>query len=74
MTAEVAADIPDPAGVRPRWASLKPDQRALAEDLTARAQRLWEGADGDLSLAEAVDLAAVQGGHVAPTGRAGEAS
>lgn len=62
----MTADAPNVTGDRPRWAHLKPHQRALAEDLAARAQRLWDGAEGELTLAEAVDLAAIQGGHISP--------
>lgn len=62
----MTADASNATGARPRWEHLKPHQRALAEDLAARAQRLWEGAEGELTLAEAMDLAAIQGGHVPP--------
>lgn len=51
-----------------RWArrNLTPRQAALAEELNRRAERLWADADGELSLAEAVAVAAVQLGYYYP--------
>lgn len=57
----VAPLPPGPAApVRRRYAALTPEQVALADDLAARAGRLRANADGELSVAEAVALAAVQ--------------
>lgn len=48
-----------------RWAkrNLTPEQTALAGELARRADRLWTDADGELSLAEAMAVAAMQLGH-----------
>lgn len=54
------------------WRTLTEEQRAVAEDLVRRAEILHAGADGELSMAEAVALAAVQLGHQTPV-RAGDA-
>lgn len=51
------------APLRRREAQLTPAQLALARDLGSRAERLWTNADGELSLSEAVALAAVQIGY-----------
>lgn len=51
------------------WRTLTDDQRVLAEDLVRRAEILHAGADGELSMAEAVALAAIQIGHQIPAGR-----
>jgi len=48
------------------WRTLTDAQRAVAEDLVRRAEILHAGADGELSMAEAVALAAVQIGHQSP--------
>jgi hypothetical protein len=57
------SDAPPP--LADRWArrNLTPGQIALTNELTRRADRLWIDAEGELSLAEAVTLAAVQLGH-----------
>lgn len=46
--------------VRRRWATLTDRQRAIAEDLLATAMRLWADPDADLSIAEALEIAAIQ--------------
>jgi hypothetical protein len=38
------------------------EQQALADELSRRAARMWAGADGELSIAEAVELAAFRMG------------
>ncbi|NUQ98272.1 MAG: hypothetical protein HOY79_17570 [Streptomyces sp.] len=48
---------------RDRWRSLTPEQRELAEDLMRRAEKLRDDADGELSIAEAVAVAAAQLGY-----------
>ncbi|MEV6547951.1 hypothetical protein AB0M57_04485 [Streptomyces sp. NPDC051597] len=45
---------------------MTPEQQALAEDLHVRALALRAASDGELSIREAVDLAAVQLGREAP--------
>lgn len=56
----------------PEWAPrrrrrvLPPEQQALADELTARATALRDGSDGELSVREAVALAAVQLGLELP--------
>ncbi|MCT9092898.1 hypothetical protein N4G70_29095 [Streptomyces sp. ASQP_92] len=45
---------------------LTPEQQALAEDLHVRALALRAASDGELSIREAVDLAAFQLGLEAP--------
>jgi len=56
----------EPAALPRRFASLTPAQLDLARELTRRADKLWKDADGELSLAEAVTIAAVQMGHYSP--------
>ena len=53
---------------RPRGKArdLTPEQQALAEDLHVRALALRAASDGELSIREAVDLAAIQLGLEAP--------
>lgn len=58
-----AVTDPTPLADRRAWRTLTPAQSALAEDLTARAERLHAEADGELSIAEAVAVAAMQLGH-----------
>lgn len=53
----------DPTALPRRFASLTPAQLDLARELTRRADKLWTDANGELSLAEAVTIAAVQMGH-----------
>jgi hypothetical protein len=48
---------------RRTWRSLTPEQTALAADLSRRAEALRAEADGELSLAEAVAVAAIQLGY-----------
>lgn len=48
------------------WRTLTDEQRAVAEDLLRRAEVLHAGANGELSMVEAVALAAVQIGHQRP--------
>jgi hypothetical protein len=60
MTANPTTDTPPP---RRSHRTLTTTQRALADDLGQRAERLWTDADGELSLFEAVALAAVQLGY-----------
>lgn len=57
---------------RPRGRALTPDQLALADDLHTRALALRAASDGDLSIREAVNLAAVQLGLEAPAPTEGE--
>ena len=47
--------------IRPRWAHLTAEQREVAADLYERARPLM--ARG-LSIAEALDAAAIQAGHI----------
>ena len=56
-------DPAQPSELPRRFASLTPAQLALARELQRRADKLWRDADGELSLAEAVTIAAVQMGH-----------
>ena len=56
-------DPAEPAALPRRFASLSPAQLDLAREIQRRADKLWRDADGELSLAEAVALAAVQMGH-----------
>lgn len=61
---------------RPRGKAraLSPEQQALAEDLHVRALALRAASEGELSIREAVDLAAVQPGLESPqTASDGEA-
>lgn len=51
--------------------ALTPEQRALAIDLAARAERLHAAACGELTVTEAVDVAALEIGHL-PTRNASE--
>lgn len=54
---------------RPRCGCvLSPEQRRLADALQARAQRIRDESEDGISIAEAVDLAAVQLGLQAPAG------
>lgn len=46
---------------RPRWVHLTPEQREIAADLYARAMELT--AHG-MTIAEAMDAAAIQAGHI----------
>ncbi|HEY9375212.1 hypothetical protein, partial [Streptomyces sp.] len=46
----------NPTGPR----AFTPEQRALAEDIQARALSIRQASDGELSISEAVELAAVQ--------------
>lgn len=48
---------------RDRWRTLTPEQRALADALLRRAEKLRDDADGELSIAEAVTVAAAQLGY-----------
>jgi hypothetical protein len=40
--------------------SMTPEQQALTDELSRRAAEMWADADGELSIAEAVELAAFQ--------------
>jgi hypothetical protein len=51
------------APLRAREAKLTAEQLDLTRELARRADKLWTDAGGDLSLAEAVELAAVQIGY-----------
>lgn len=44
--------------VRRRWQPLTEEQRALADELVERAQRLRDAADGELGVRESIELAA----------------
>lgn len=46
------------ADVRRRWRTLTPDQVAIVEELVERAEVLREASDGELSVSEAIELAA----------------
>lgn len=59
-------DPAQPSELPRRFATLTPAQLALARELQRRADKLWRDADGELSLAEAVTIAAVQMGHYEP--------
>jgi len=48
---------------RRTWQTLSDQQRIIAKDLMERAQRMWAEADGEISLREAIELAAFQAGH-----------
>lgn len=48
------------------WRNLSPEQRTIAAEITKRAEAMWLEADGEITLAEAVTLAAVQIGHTLP--------
>lgn len=56
-------DPAQPSELPRRFATLTPAQLDLARELQRRADKLWRDADGELSLAEAVTIAAVQMGH-----------
>lgn len=56
-------DPPASEALPRRFRTLTPEQLDLAQEITRRADKLWKDADGELSLAEAVTLAAVQLGH-----------
>jgi hypothetical protein len=56
-------DTEPAAAPRRSHKTLTPAQLALAEDLAARAERLRADSDGDLSITDAVALAAVQLGY-----------
>lgn len=59
-------DPAEPATIPRRFATLTPAQLALAQELNRRAEKLWTDAAGELSLTEAVTIAAVQMGHLEP--------
>lgn len=44
--------------MRRRWEKLDDEQRAIADELVRRALALREASDGELSIREALDLAA----------------
>jgi hypothetical protein len=50
------------ADVHRRWRSLDPEQLAIAEDLHVRVEAL-RAADPELTLAEAIGIAAIEGGY-----------
>ena len=56
-------DPPEADALPRRFRTLTPAQLDLAREITRRADKLWQDAGGELSLAEAVTLAAVQLGH-----------
>lgn len=56
-------DSPTGTPQRNRWRTLTPEQRALADALMHRAEKLHADADGELSIAEAVAVAAAQLGY-----------
>lgn len=56
-------DNPIEAPQRDRWRTLTPEQRALADALMIRAEKLHADAPGELSIAEAVAVAAAQLGY-----------
>lgn len=56
-------DPGDPDALPRRFRALTPAQLDLAQEIARRADKLWKDADGELSLPEAVVLAAVQMGH-----------
>ncbi|MEU6365729.1 hypothetical protein ABZ876_08230 [Streptomyces sp. NPDC046931] len=45
---------------------LTPEARALADELSRRAAQMWAESDGELSIAEAVELAAFRMGVELP--------
>lgn len=47
--------------IRPRWAHLTPEQHKIAADLYERARSLM---DQGMSISEALDVAAIQAGHL----------
>lgn len=53
----------EPETVPRFWRTLDDEQRAAADEITRRALAMWQEADGDLSIADAVDLAASQVRH-----------
>lgn len=55
-----------PEAFRRRWQRLSDQQRTIATDLMDRAMRMWEDADGEISLREAIELAAFQVGGRPP--------
>lgn len=55
-----------PEASRRRWQRLSDQQRTIATDLMDRAMRMWEDADGEISLREAIELAALQVGRRPP--------
>lgn len=59
-------DPAPPTELPRRFATLTPAQLDLARELQRRADKLWRDADGELSLAQAVTIAAVQMGHYEP--------
>lgn len=60
------ADWPLPARSRKGRPKLTPEQQELADDLHVRALAIRAASDGELSIREAVHLAAVQLGLEAP--------
>ncbi|MER8220927.1 hypothetical protein ABTZ58_10105 [Streptomyces sp. NPDC094143] len=46
--------------------SMTPEQQALTDELSRRAAQMWAEADGELSIAEAVELAAFRMGTESP--------
>jgi hypothetical protein len=70
-----AADFEPGRRSRKGRLQLTVEQQALADELSRRAAQMWAEADGELSIAEAVELAAFRMGVEAPqtaTDRAGE--
>lgn len=66
-------DTPTETPVRNRWRFLTPTQRALADDLMRRAEKI-RATDDELSIAEAVAVAAAQLGYpLLPAGTTGPA-
>jgi hypothetical protein len=45
---------------------MSPEQQELADELSRRAAEMWSASDGELSISEAVSLAAVQLGLESP--------
>ena len=45
---------------------LSPEAQAVADELSRRAAQMWADADGELSIAEAVELAAFRMGAETP--------
>lgn len=56
-------ETPTGATERTRWRFLSPEQRRLADDLLRRAEKLRTEDGSDLSIAEAVAVAAAQLGY-----------
>ncbi|MFE0088794.1 hypothetical protein [Streptomyces sp. NPDC059016] len=58
--------VPSSARNRKGRPQLTPEAQALADELSRRAAQMWAESDGELSIAEAVELAAFRMGREVP--------